>query len=90
MTWKKDKAAAQSEVDSLQEQLTATLEKLDQLERGFDDIEHRISNMDKEHSRYVKATVTRMGYLLNQEDDMKGLVIQLLNHLPKQEEQRMS
>ena len=58
-------------------------EKLDQLERGFDDIEHRISNMDKEHSRYVKATVTRMGYLLNQEDDMKGLVIQLLNHLSK-------
>lgn len=48
------------------------LEKLDQLEKGFDDIEHRISNMDKEHSRYVKATVTRMGYLLNQEDDMKG------------------
>ena len=58
-------------------------EKLDQLEKGFDDIEHRISNMDKEHSRYVKATVTRMGYLLNQEDDMKGLVIQLLNHLSK-------
>ena len=44
------------------------VEKLDQLERGFDDIEHRISNMDKEHSRYVKATVTRLNYLLNQED----------------------
>lgn len=57
------------------------MEKLDQLERGFDDIEHRISNMDKEHSRYVKATVTRLNYLLNQEDNMKGLVIQLLNHL---------
>ena len=54
-------------------------EKLDQLERGFDDIEHRITNIDREHSRYVKATVTRLGYLLNQEDDMKGLVIQLLN-----------
>ena len=57
------------------------VEKLDQLERGFDDIEHRISNMDKEHSRYVKATVTRLNYLLNQEDNMKGLVIRLLNHL---------
>ena len=57
------------------------VEKLDQLERGFDDIEHRISNMDKEHSRYVKATVTRLNYLLNQEDNMKGLVIKLLNHL---------
>lgn len=57
------------------------MEKLDQLERGFDDIEHRIANMDKEHTRYVRATVTRLGYLLNQEDNMKGLVVQLLNHL---------
>ncbi len=40
------------------------LEKLDQLERGFDDIEHRITNIDREHSRYVKATVTRLGYLI--------------------------
>lgn len=36
------------------------MEKLDQLERGFDDIEHRIANMDKEHTRYVRATVTRL------------------------------
>lgn len=57
------------------------VDKLDQLERGFDDIEHRIANMDKEHTRYVRATVTRLNYLLNQEDNMKGLVIQLLNHL---------
>lgn len=57
------------------------LDKLDQLERGFDDIEHRITNIDKEHIRYVRATVTRLYYLLNQEDTMKGLVIQLLNHL---------
>lgn len=61
--------------------VTEVLEKLDQLERGFDDIEHRISNMDKEHTRYVRATVTRLHYLLNQEDNTKGLVIRLLNHL---------
>ena len=52
--------------------LSLILQKLDQLERGFDDIEHRITNIDREHSRYVKATVTRLGYLLNQEDDMKA------------------
>ncbi|MBE5990435.1 MAG: hypothetical protein E7250_22250 [Paenibacillaceae bacterium] len=62
-------------------------EKLDQIERGFDDIEHRISNMDKEHSRYIRATVTRLNYLLNQEDNMKGLVIRLLNHLSLAEDQ---
>ncbi|MDR1772793.1 MAG: DUF5716 family protein [Hungatella sp.] len=62
-------------------------EKLDQIERGFDDIEHRIANMDREHSRYIRATVTRLNYLLNQEDSMKGLVIRLLNHLSESEDQ---
>ena len=66
------------------------MEKLDQLERGFDDIEHRIANMDKEHTRYVRATVTRLNYLLNQEDNMKGLVIdvykrQIINRKREQE-----
>ena len=62
-------------------------EKLDQIERGFDDIEHRIANMDREHSRYIRATVTRLNYLLNQEDNMKGLVIRLLNHLSETDDQ---
>lgn len=57
------------------------LEKLDLIDRGFDDIEHRIANMDKEHSKYVRATVSRLNYLLNEDDDMKGLVIQLLNRI---------
>ena len=48
------------------------------IERGFDDIEHRISNMDKEHSKYIRATVTRMNYMLNGESDTRGLIIQLL------------
>ena len=51
------------------------LELLDQIERGFDDIEHRIANMDKEHTKYVRATVTRLNYLLSGESDTKGLVI---------------
>lgn len=63
------------------------IEKLDQIERGFDDIEHRIANMDREHSRYIRATVTRLNYLLNQEDNMKGLVIRMLNHLSAAKDQ---
>lgn len=59
-------------------------EKLTQIERGFDDIEYRITNMDREHSRYVRATVTRLNYLLNQEDDTKGLMIRLLNRLSEE------
>lgn len=62
-------------------------EQLDLIERGFDDIEHRISNMDKEHTRYVRATVARMNYLLNREESMKGLVIQILSHLSEAEEE---
>ena len=57
------------------------LDLLDLIERGFDDIEHRIANMDKEHTKYVSATVTRLNYLLSGETDTKGLVIQLLNQM---------
>ena len=57
------------------------LELLDLIERGFDDIEHRIANMDKEHTKYVRATVTRLNYLLSGESDTKGLVIKLLNRM---------
>ena len=62
------------------------LELLDQIERGFDDIEHRISNMDKEHTKYVRATVTRLNYLLSGETDTKGLIIQVLNHIGEAED----
>lgn len=66
------------------------VEQLDLIERGFDDIEHRIANMDKEHSKYIRATVTRLNYLLNEEDNMKGLVIQLLNHLSMTSDQEIA
>lgn len=56
-------------------------DRLDLIEKGFSDIEHRIMNMDREHTQYIRATVTRLNYLLNTEDNMKGLVIQLLNAL---------
>ena len=61
------------------------LDLLDLIERGFDDIEHRIANMDKEHTKYVRATVTRMNYLLSGETDTKGLVVQLLNRISAEE-----
>ncbi len=62
-------------------QVDDLLKQLDVIDRGFDDIEHRIFNMDKEHTKYIRATVTRLNYLLNKEDTMKGVVIDLLNHL---------
>ncbi len=62
------------------------ISQLDLIDRGFDDIEHRIMNMDTEHTKYIRATVTRMNYLLNQDDNMKGLVIQLLNELSESSE----
>mgnify|MGYP003360412892 CR=1 FL=1 len=63
------------------------LDLLDLIERGFDNIEHRIANMDKEHTKYVRATVTRMNYLLSGETDTKGLVVQLLNKMSEEPEQ---
>ena len=66
-------------------QVEDLLQQLELIDRGFDDIEHRIMNMDKEHTKYIQATVTRLNYLLNQEDNVKGLVIGLLNHLSEAE-----
>ncbi len=66
---------------------TDVLDLIDQIERGFDDIEHRIANMDKEHSKYVRATVSRLNYLLREEDDRKGLLVQLLNKLSSDDEE---
>ena len=57
------------------------LDLLELIERGLDDIEHRIANMDSEHTKYVRATVTRLNYLLSGESDTKGLVVQLLNRM---------
>ena len=65
------------------------LDLLDLIERGFDDIEHRISNMDKEHTKYVRATVSRLNYLLSAETDTKGLVVQLLNRIAEDPETRI-
>ena len=61
-------------------------EQMDMIEKGFADIEHRILNMDREHTQYIRATVTRLNYLLNNEDNMKGLVIQLLNAISEDRE----
>lgn len=63
------------------------LDLLDQIERGFDMIERRITNMDREHSKYVRATVSRLNYLLSEENDRHGLLIQLLNRLGESEDE---
>lgn len=68
------------------------LDLIDMIERGFDDIEHRIANMDKEHSKYIRATVSRLNYLLSGETDTKALVVQLLDKMADEEagEKRIS
>lgn len=66
------------------------LDLIDQIEHGFDDIEQRIANMDKEHSKYVRATVSRLNYLLREEDDRKGLIVQLLHKLGAEEEEKQT
>lgn len=62
------------------------LDLIDQIERGFDDIEHRISNMDKEHSKYIRATVSRLNYLLSDETERHGMLVMLLNRLGEEED----
>ncbi|MGF7143087.1 hypothetical protein HNQ56_001509 [Anaerotaenia torta] len=52
---------------------------IDEIDRGILNMENRISHIDAEHSKYIKATVSRLEYLLSNEDNMQGNVIALLN-----------
>ena len=62
------------------------LDLIDQIERGFEMIERRIASLDREHSKYIRATLSRLNYLMSQESDRHGLLIQLLNRLGDPEE----
>ena len=42
--------------------------------------------MDQEHTKYVRATVARLNYLLNEDRDMLGLMVQLLNRIAEGDE----
>lgn len=57
------------------------MEIIDRVEHGMINIEKRISHIDTEHSKYVRATVSRLEYLLSNDDNMKGNVVQLLNQI---------
>lgn len=50
-----------------------------EISRAFDDIERRIFLMDREHSRYVRTTVMRLNYLINEDSDTRGRIIRFLN-----------
>ncbi len=54
---------------------------IDEIDRGILNMENRISHIDTEHSKYIKATVSRLEYLLSSEDNMQGNVIALLHLL---------
>ena len=84
-TWLLEVCERNRRLRGLDIQVEELVKQIDMIEKGFDDIEHRIINMDREHTRYIRATVTRLNYLLNREDNMKGLVIRLLNHLSETE-----
>jgi SpoVK/Ycf46/Vps4 family AAA+-type ATPase len=87
LPWLEGVCQKNKQLRGLDIQVDELVEQLDMIERGFDDIEHRIMNLDKEHTKYIRATVTRLNYLLNKEDNMKGLVIDLLNHLSELDEE---
>ncbi len=50
-----------------------------EIERGIINMENRIAHIDTEHSKYVRATVSRLEYLLSNDDSVQGNVIALLN-----------
>ncbi len=62
---------------------------IDEIERGIINMEKRISHIDAEHSKYIKATVSRLEYLLSSDDNMQGNVIALLNLMSEAKGQKL-
>ncbi len=50
-----------------------------EIDRSISNIENRIANIDAEHSKYVRVTVSRMEYLLSRDQNLKGNLVTLLN-----------
>lgn len=61
----------------------------DAIERGLDNMEKRIAYIDTEYSKYIKATVNRLEYLLNQEEDTKGSIAELFRLFEKRNKDKM-
>ena len=49
------------------------------VERGVANMERRIAYIDAEHTKYIRATVRRLEYLLSSDENMSGQIVSLLN-----------
>ncbi|HWT74146.1 MAG TPA: Wadjet anti-phage system protein JetA family protein [Mobilitalea sp.] len=61
-----------------------------EIERGMINMEKRISHIDTEHSKYIRATVSRLEYLLSSDDSLKGNVVALLNLMSRRKDNDLS
>ncbi|MGB4660607.1 MAG: Wadjet anti-phage system protein JetA family protein, partial [Mobilitalea sp.] len=59
------------------------LDIIDEIERGIHNMEKRITHIDTEHSKYIRATVSRLEYLLSSDDSLQGNVVTILNLLSR-------
>ena len=71
----------EEDIRRLLEKCRRERELAQEISRAFDDIERRIFLMDREHSRYVRTTVMRLNYLINEDRDTKGQIIRFLNSI---------
>lgn len=70
---KKTMEEAQAEIEEL----------LESCERGMMNMEKRIAHIDSEYSKYVRATVSRLEYLLSSDDNTRGMITEILNLMGK-------
>ncbi len=60
-----------------------------EIERGILNMEKRIAHIDTEHSKYVRATVSRLEYLLSNDDSVQGNIVTLLNLLSREDDSKI-
>lgn len=57
---------------------------MDGMERGIANMEKRIAHIDNEHGKYVRATVSRLEYLLSNDENSKGNIVKLLHQMSQE------
>lgn len=66
------------------------MDMIESIERGIANMEKRISRIDTEHSKYIRATVRRLEYMLNNDDSVRGDIINLLGIMNEGQSQKIT
>lgn len=62
---------------------------LDKIKTTLEDVDRKQSLVNKKHNQYVEATLNRINYLKNRDEDFKGNIIKILKIISEDKDEQM-